>query len=102
MLGGPVELGGAVMEGNVYIDGSPVCNLSALLSSKLLLQKRVQFFCVQVCDDSWDAKDAMVACRLSITLEIIFSLTKTSQDARLQHRHPSGWLQVCTNAMRSL
>ena len=83
MLGGPVELGGAVMEGNVYIDGNPVCHLSALFSLKLFLQKRLRFLSVQICDDSWDAKDAMVACRLSLTLTliIVFSQTKTSQDA---------------------
>ena len=33
LLGGPVELGGAVMEGNVYIDGNPVFNFSLLTSS---------------------------------------------------------------------
>ena len=38
MLGGPVELGGTIAEGNVYIDGNPVCKFSALLSSNSLFK----------------------------------------------------------------
>ena len=34
LLGGPVELGGTIAEGNVYIDGNPVCKLSSLISLK--------------------------------------------------------------------
>merc|ERR1711990_1047062 len=39
LRGGPAELGGPVAEGNVFLDGNPVC------------------------DDNWDVLDAKVACR---------------------------------------
>lgn len=71
LMGTPPNLGGLITKGNVYLDGSPICDLG------------------------WSHEDATVACRFTILCLLTgYSVISNHQDVGIRARVPGSGLHL--------